>query len=162
MKIVIFSDSHGNRTNMRETLKTEKPRMVFYLGDGLRDIERVMEEFPDIALHCVAGNCDLRSHVPTEELVIVQNIPMLLAHGHTHNVKYGYESYLIYGMKRGMQVLLAGHTHTPCIWEDRGVVLINPGSVGNYFSPTYAVLEIEDGLIRRMEIRKVEHPVYER
>ena len=103
MKIVIFSDSHGNCGNMRETLKKERPGMVFYLGDGLSDIEQVMERFPD-----------------------------------------------------------SGHTHDACIWEDRGVTILNPGSVGSYYAPTYGVVEAEDGLIRRMVIRKVEHPVYER
>ena len=44
----------------------------------------------------------------------------------------------------------------------RGVTILNPGSVGSYYAPTYGVVEAEDGLIRRMAIRKVEHPVYER
>lgn len=162
MKIVIFSDSHGNCGNMRETLKKERPGMVFYLGDGLSDIEQVMEQFPEIELHKVAGNCDWRRDCPNEELVLVQGIPMLLAHGHLHGVKSGYESYLRYGQKRGMRVLFSGHTHDACIWEDRGVTILNPGSVGSYYAPTYGVVEAEDGLIRRMVIRKVEHPVYER
>lgn len=160
MNIVIFSDSHGNRANMRQVLEKERPQVVFHLGDGRTDILEVLRDWPGLELHSVVGNCDWRSRGPAEELVTLEGLRMLLAHGHAYGVKSGYGSYLAYGMRRQAQILLAGHTHTPCIWEDRGILLVNPGSVGNSPRPTYAVLEVEAGQVKRVEIRPVEKPVY--
>ena len=48
MKIVIFSDSHGNQDNMRQVISKERPDAVFHLGDGRADILTVMEGLPHV------------------------------------------------------------------------------------------------------------------
>lgn len=161
MKIVIFSDSHGNRTNLRTVLEDERPGMVFHLGDGKNDIEEVMEAYPQLELHAVLGNCDWRRQGQVEELVTVEGVPILLSHGHLHDVKNGYSRYIAYGRSKGARVLLFGHTHRACIWEDRELTVLNPGSAGEYFAPTYAVLVVKNGALLNAEIRQVPHPVFE-
>ena len=56
MKLLILSDSHGNRTHPRRALELEKPQVVFHLGDGRADILAVMADLPEVPLYSVPGN----------------------------------------------------------------------------------------------------------
>ncbi|MCD7760731.1 MAG: metallophosphoesterase [Clostridiales bacterium] len=161
MKLLIFSDSHGNKTNMRQVLERERPDMVFHLGDGRSDILAVLAEHPELELHSVAGNCDWRSRCRTEELVTVCGLRILLTHGHEYTVKSGYSRLIAAGQRQGADIVLVGHTHVSCVRQEKGILLVNPGSVGNSPHPSYAVLEAEDGVLTRCEICQVPDPVYE-
>ena len=161
MKLLILSDSHGNRTHLRRALELEKPQVVFHLGDGRADILAVMADLPEVPLYSVPGNCDWRCRLAPVQQVTVEGLPILVAHGHTFGVKSGYQSYLAYGRRQGARLLLSGHTHVPCVWEDEGIMLVNPGSVGNGQHPTYAVLEVEQGTVKDCQIKQIADPVYE-
>jgi len=158
VKIVIFSDSHGNQDNMRQVISKERPDAVFHLGDGRADILTVMEGLPHVDLYSVAGNCDWRSRARTELMADMDGVHFLLSHGHNYGVKGGYQTYMTYAHNRRADVALAGHTHEPCLWEDEGLTLLNPGSVGDYFRPTYAIAEVSEGHLTRLEICPVEDP----
>lgn len=162
MKLLVVSDSHGNRTHLRQAIELEKPQAVFHLGDGQGDILAVMADWPELPLYHVPGNCDWRSaRAPAVAQVTLEGVHIILAHGHTFGVKSGYQSYLNYGIRQGAKLLLSGHTHVPCVWEDRGIMLVNPGSVGNGSHPTYAVLEVSEGAVRDCQIKEIKNPVYE-
>lgn len=161
MKIIVFSDSHGNRPNMQQVLELERPHVVFHLGDGRMDIKAVMEDFPDVELFSVAGNCDWRSRGNTEQLIELEGIRFLLSHGHLYGVKGGLQTYMTYGHNQRADVLLFGHTHEACLWEDGDMILLNPGSVGAFGAPTYAVIQILDGEIEDISHRVVPNPTYE-
>lgn len=162
MKLLVVSDSHGNCTHLRRAMEQEKPHVVFHLGDGRRDILDVMADWPEIPLYSVPGNCDLRSgNLAPVQQVTLEGVHIMLAHGHTFGVKSGYQSYLNYARRQGVNLLFAGHTHVPCVWEDEELLLINPGSVGNGSHPSYAVLELSDGAVRDCELKEIEDPVYE-
>ena len=81
MKILILSDSHGSLSDMRKVMMIENPQMVFFLGDGWRDIRQLMSDYPDVPFHAVAGNCDTGSKLPDQITVNVQGINMLLEEG---------------------------------------------------------------------------------
>lgn len=162
MKLLVVSDSHGNRTHLRRAISLEKPQAVFHLGDGRLDILEVMADWPELPLFSVPGNCDFRSNrIAAVQEVTLEGVHILFAHGHTFGVKNGYESYLRYGQRQGYQLLLSGHTHIPCVWEDQGVLLVNPGSVGNGSHPSYAVLEVAEGAVQDCELKEIQDPVYE-
>ncbi|MCD8382563.1 MAG: YfcE family phosphodiesterase [Clostridiales bacterium] len=161
MKLLIFSDSHGNKTNMCNVLERERPDMVFHLGDGRGDILAVLAEHPEIELHSVAGNCDWRCRWRTEELVTVCGLRIFLTHGHEYTVKSGYSRLFAAGRRQEADILLAGHTHVACVRQEGGILLMNPGAVGNSPHPSYGILELEGGLITRCEICPVPDPVYE-
>ena len=48
MKIVIFSDSHGDAETMCGVVEKENPDMIIYLGDGIADAEQLNEKYPNI------------------------------------------------------------------------------------------------------------------
>ncbi len=155
MKILVCSDSHGNWENLQRALELERPDVVFHLGDGRSDILRVIRDWPEVELHSVAGNCDWRSRQRTEEMVTLEGCRFLLSHGHEHAVKSGYEAYFHYGLRQRVDVLLAGHTHVPCVKYYRGVLLMNPGSIGMGSRPGYGILVPEDGIITRCELKRL-------
>ena len=62
MKILVFSDSHGNEDNMVRAVERERPSTldaIVHLGDGWRDAEALHRLYPRIPLEQVPGNCDL-------------------------------------------------------------------------------------------------------
>ena len=53
MKILVFSDSHGNEDNMVRAVERERPSTldaIVHLGDGWRDAEALHRLYPRIPL----------------------------------------------------------------------------------------------------------------
>lgn len=149
MKICVFSDTHGSAAAMIEAVSWEKPDQVFFLGDGERDMEELRRSFPALPVAAVRGNCDLYSDLPGELVCSVGDVRFFAAHGHRYGVKSDrkLDALRYAARKAGADVALFGHTHSAYLAEEDGLLVLNPGSAG-YFSPRYAVLEIENGKIR--------------
>ena len=56
MKIIVFSDSHGELEGMRKVIDREQPDYVFHLGDHDLDAERLGEEYFTLPVTAVRGN----------------------------------------------------------------------------------------------------------
>ena len=60
MKILVFSDTHGNPGCMLDAVRahvTAGPvARIVHLGDGYRDFTLIREKYPDIPMTQVAGN----------------------------------------------------------------------------------------------------------
>lgn len=147
MKICVFSDSHGYAGNMMTAIELEKPDLCFFLGDGERDIARVIEEYPDLPVYAVSGNCDFRTDLSSSLFCEVGGVKIFATHGHLSRVKYEYdlETLTSQAVEAGADIALFGHTHSQQLCESRGVTLLNPGSIGRGYYPSYAVLTIENG-----------------
>lgn len=46
MKLLVFSDSHGNVANMEDAVRREEPDQVLHLGDVVRDADALRRRFP--------------------------------------------------------------------------------------------------------------------
>ena len=147
MKICVFSDSHGYAGNMFAAIELEKPDACFFLGDGERDIARVIEEYPDLPVYAVSGNCDFRTDLSSSLFCEVEGVKIFATHGHLSRVKYDFdlETLTSQAAEAGADIALFGHTHSQQLCESRGVTLLNPGSIGRGYYPSYAVLTIENG-----------------
>ncbi len=144
MKVLVLSDSHGNVENMAQAVEITRPDAVFHLGDGWRDALSLSERFPDLPLTQVPGNCDFGTGAQGELLVCLAGHTLLLAHGHTLGVKQGLLPACCRAQEVGAEMLLYGHTHRASIDERNGVFFVNPGSIGDYYRPSYAVLEVTE------------------
>ena len=166
MKIIVLSDTHGRGYLIDEVLARHKSYdALLFLGDGLRDFAGREGELSGFA--SVRGNCDGISFfagnlsAPTERMLILDGVKILMTHGHEHFVKSGTERLLSYGIKKDADIVLYGHTHIaderyyPEGSEACGEIskkptyLFNPGSLG---SPrdnkaTFGVIEIRNGQI---------------
>lgn len=145
MKVLIFSDSHGDTRTMLRAVEREGADTVdllVHLGDGWRDAEALHALYPGVPLEQVPGNCDFALFEDRERLVFFGMCPVLLCHGHTLGVKSSLLRASLTARERGAKALLFGHTHTPYIDYHDGLWLINPGSIGSS-RPTYCVLMVE-------------------
>ena len=145
MKILVLSDSHGNLTNMKEAVTRSMPRMIFHLGDCWRDAEKLHDLFPDIPMEQVPGNCDFRPSEPAERLLCLEDKRILLCHGHTYGVKQSLLNAGYAAEEQALDLFLFGHTHRPLVDKRGRTLFLNPGSIGDYVRPSYAVVTILNG-----------------
>lgn len=145
MKILVLSDSHGNCANMVQAVEREQPDMIFHLGDCWRDAERLHNDFPEIPLEQVPGNCDFRSQEPAERLLFLREQRILLCHGHTYGVKQSLLTAGYAAEEQELDLFLFGHTHRPLVDRRGKTLFLNPGSIGESTRPTYGVVTIENG-----------------
>ncbi|MBO4413652.1 MAG: YfcE family phosphodiesterase [Clostridia bacterium] len=149
MDALIISDTHGSADRVAEILRracaVSRPDAVFFLGDGLRDLQEA--ERLGLKVCAVAGNCDMFSDAPPERVVFFGGKRILLLHGHTRGVKHGTDALLGYALKIGADAALYGHTHVRDLRIENGVTLFNPGSVGfpERGAPSFGTLSVKDG-----------------
>lgn len=135
MRILIFSDSHGDARRLREALLRHPDiTTVCHLGDGNREFEAAADAFPVHTFYGVAGNCDFACNAPGARLEILGGRKVFMTHGHLYGVKGGVYTYHCAARERGAEVALFGHTHQPFEDYADGIYLFNPGSLreGNY------------------------------
>lgn len=143
-RIMVFSDSHGYMEHMIEAVRNGQPDMVIHLGDCWRDGQQLKEEFPDMVIEQVPGNCDMSQEM-AERILLIEGKRVLICHGHTYQVKSGYLNIQYGAMEKEVDVVLFGHTHQAYYNYHNGLVMLNPGSVGlSYIKPaSYGWLYID-------------------
>ncbi len=130
MRILVFSDSHGNTGMMRNAIADHpEADMIIHLGDGERDIESLKYLIGDKKLVQVCGNCDFGSLLPVNEIVNAGDVKIFCSHGHIEQVKYGNQILAEKAKSIGARITLYGHTHVSVTDYDDGFYLMNPGSI---------------------------------
>ena len=142
VRILCLSDTHRNISNAIDIINDQKPDYIFHLGDLESDAEDLQSIFERIRFVYVSGNCDWSSFsaAPGERFFEIGGVKILMCHGHSYNVKQGTEYYLSVARKKGADLALFGHTHTPFCLNYGDVTLLNPGSTSHY-----GWIEIENG-----------------
>ena len=136
MKILVFSDSHGAYSKMERALEAHPDAdMIFFLGDGLRDADKLFDEYKSIPHVAVRGNCDFASSFGgesylDEQTVDLGEIRVFACHGHKYNVKSSELGLWLRAKEKEVDLALFGHTHQPYERCYEGVRLFNPGSIG--------------------------------
>ena len=132
LKLVLFSDSHGNVANMADVVRLEHPDRVLHMGDLARD--------------AVPGNCDgRRPDLPDERRFTLEGCKILMTHGHTYHVKAGPGAAIRAARETGARLLCFGHTHEAFCEFQNGLWIVTPGAAGSLVQPTYAVAVLEEG-----------------
>ncbi len=143
MRVLVLSDSHGAVRRMLSVLETEADcPVVFFLGDGLSDLEKAKEAFPARKFVAVRGNCD-----PTGEYTSYDDFAYQYLEGHTIVATHGHRVSARLGLGELVQkaqgvradVALFGHTHRRCSETRFGVLCVNPGALCD---GSYAVLTL--------------------
>ncbi len=142
MRAIVISDIHGDYTNLNSILLSQsKAEVVFFLGDGEEDIERIKHNFPNKMFVMVKGNCDWGSKLPIEQFFTLEGKKIMLTHGHAYDVKLTYNRIINNAKYNDCDVLLFGHTHSPLTLYEDGLYIMNPGSACGY-DATYGTLDI--------------------
>ena len=181
MKIVIFSDSHGDSETMCGVVDKEKPDTIIYLGDGIADAEQLNEKYPNIKMIKVLGGVD--SDKEDEEWIKYIEIcgkRFIITHGHTF-IRYTYvdefKDYVQTDEDRiksrtdmlksisdnNADIFLHGHTHEPYINRTqiagKTCWIMNPGSIrrmyGTSYMPSYGLLKINESGILELQLVEV-------
>ena len=145
MKLLVFSDSHGDTDSMSQAVERERPDQLLHLGDMVRDAQRLSDWYPELPLVQVCGNCDGWCDVPDERLLHVGGRTLLLTHGHSYRVKSGLDLALSAARSSGADILLFGHTHLPLCDRQGALWMLNPGTIRGPLRRTYGVIEISGG-----------------
>ena len=153
MKILVFSDSHGNMANMKQAVEHERPDRMFHLGDGVWDAQELAAAFPDIPLDHVCGNCDYPGIIPNQRIVAAGGIRILLTHGHLYHVKLGMGAAVEGARQAEVNVLAFGHTHQAICTQYDDLWVLNPGSIRG---GSYGLIEVRQGTVtcHLMELEK--------
>jgi putative phosphoesterase len=141
MKLLIFSDSHGERALMKQAINTQRPDMVLHLGDHSADFKAIRRHFMNIDFKGVRGNCDFRTDAEESLYFNIEGRNVFMTHGHVYNVKIGYERILWAALEKKADILLFGHTHNAYRDCVRGIHVLNPGSIGRG-EKSYGIVEL--------------------
>lgn len=145
MKVLVLSDSHGALHYLRRILSEEREtEIVFFLGDGLDDIEKVKGDYPEKKFICVKGNNDFYHKEEKEAYKYIDGVTIMACHGDSYRVRSGlYDLIKKVDSVRG-NLALYGHTHKSDLYNDAatGICAVNPGAV---CEGKYCVLDIANG-----------------
>lgn len=152
MKILVFSDSHGSTLFMRKALNMHRDaEAVFFLGDGLADVDTLAYMFPRVAWIAVRGNNDFSplfrgAEVKDVETITLGGFKIIATHGNHHYVKNGTGALKRLAKEQGADIVLFGHTHTPheeyVSDDEHPFYLFNPGAASGY-SPSFGVITLD-------------------
>ncbi len=145
MKVLVFSDSHGAVNYIDEMLFKENDcQTVFFLGDGMSEVTRIMARYPEKKFIVAKGNNDWHSDADTEAYKYIDGVTIMACHGHIFNVRFSLRELLSSAKSVRANVALYGHTHKSAMYNDpvTGVCAINPGALCD---GKYCVLTVENG-----------------
>ncbi len=134
--ILVLSDLHGAVRNFQKIKrKLNDADHIFFCGDGYEGFLKLAEEFAD-KIVAVKGNCDM-AFGGDEKIVKVEEVNILITHGHAFGVKSGMFSLYEFCKEKGVDVAFYGHTHIAAETVHGGVKMINPGAIADYANPSY-------------------------
>ncbi len=147
MKIILMSDSHGNKAALEKIfLKTKGSGNIFvHLGDGERELDYMRTLYPSLDIRHVSGNCDYNSMSPVFDVIACGDTKILVTHGHRYNVKYGTETIRSVAQNFGCRVAAFGHTHCRFQSYEDGIHILNPGSCScprDFSRPSFGFIDI--------------------
>ena len=146
MKILIVSDTHGRHGNLDEVLEQEgNIDALLHLGD-IEDGEHYIEAVADCPVHLLSGNNDYFSHLPGEKEIKIGKYRVFMTHGHGYYVSVNTKRLREEASRRGVDIVLFGHTHKPYMDVEGDLKVINPGSLSyprqEGRKPSYVVMDI--------------------
>ncbi len=131
-KFTVISDTHGKADEKLAAILPEinSGDFLVHIGDGANDLDKIIDKIK-CNVYRVGGNCDFGFGYPTDVFVETEAGKILFTHGHTHSVRYGdLTSLYFFALQNDCVAAFYGHTHVAYTGIKNGVVLINPGSLG--------------------------------
>ena len=162
MKILVFSDSHGNPANISKAIKMHPDaELLIHLGDGINDLYKITETYPNHETVTVYGNFEdsffVKKSENTSACISTNGKKIFLCHGHRYSVGFSKQNLIYAALGQDADIALFGHTHVKYneyIPSERlnsnrenGLYLFNPGSISRPRDNIYAsfgIIEIRD------------------
>lgn len=145
--ILVYSDSHGNSTVVRDIFEKFGPKCdaAVFAGDGIYDLLILMEKaktYDEISdwlppvICIVRGNNDSgvyetgfckNVHIPKKVILEVGTKRILVTHGHEEKVHYSTELLECTADMMNANAVVYGHSHVP-VENNHIIYSMNPGS----------------------------------
>jgi len=171
-KIIVASDLHGSYSAWKKAEKyVLESDLILISGDilyhGARNpltdgynTSELSQELndSDYNIMMVKGNVDslvddwvLPYPLPEYALIDRDGLRIVMYHGHQHKSE---EERIEFAKRFSADILIFGHTHKPTLKKEKGVILLNPGSLSlpKQKPPVASIAEIEDGEIKIREL----------
>ena len=146
MKVIVVSDTHRKNENYFKVLELHQPDLIIHCGD-IEGSEYALEQAASCPVKMVTGNNDFFSSLPNELELTVEKYRVWVTHGNTYGVSMGIDYLAQEAQSRGFQVVCYGHTHKPSVIIERGIYLVNPGSLSyprqEGRRPSYCIMETD-------------------
>lgn len=141
-KIVVLSDSHGNRRDIEALFPIMRESdFIIHLGDTSQDGNYIRAAFPD-KTYLLNGNCDLMKLGENELTLQMEGVKIFACHGHLYSVKSTPTKLVDRAKELGCSLALYGHTHHASELEIDGVLTVNPGTMSRYSKKSYCYIVI--------------------
>lgn len=152
MKLVLISDSHGNKSGIDKLFSTFQFDYLFFMGDGLGDIG-LYENLDNVVV--VSGNCDFFSRVPNERILELEDLKVLVTHGNKYGVKLGLGKLIEKAKQEEVDLVFYGHTHVRKYEKIGDIYFINPGKFAKNSGNESCgiIVNIEEGEVRIEEFK---------
>ena len=152
MRTIIFSDSHGEMSYLRQALALALEGgtidQCVHLGDGMGDFAKLDALLTASNFRMrrvtISGNNDFDFFglSPMQLVDLGGGIMALATHGHRYHVRQGVDALVYAAQQHGCQAALYGHTHLAEARLYQGVWVINPGAICEKRSGLPAFAEI--------------------
>ncbi|WP_062104530.1 metallophosphoesterase [Bacillus niameyensis] len=144
MKLLIVSDSHGDRVilkELREKYQYDVDLMIHCGDSELRAVDPALKGYS-----IVKGNCDYDEKFSNELLLGVKGNKIYVTHGHLFQIKSSLLKMSYRAKELEADFVFFGHSHLLKAEMIEGTLFLNPGSIllprgGN--EKTYAIVEKE-------------------
>jgi putative phosphoesterase len=151
MKVMIVSDTHGAHGYLDEALEQiGKIDMFIHLGDILDGFDYI-DATVDCEKHMIAGNGDFFSSLKRESEFMIGSKKVFITHGHKYLKGWGEGStdgVVTEGRRRGVDIIMFGHTHMPFLEVHPDITALNPGSISWPRQPdkksSFILMEIDE------------------
>ena len=155
MRVLVISDTHGKLPIDIAGLNADA---VIHAGD-IGDNKFLSEFFVLDKLYAVCGNTDYFLDLPENLCRVIDGVKFYLVHNLSAPHRIITDNYSKI-CQCTPNLVIFGHTHTPLIENKEGTIYLNPGSLGKkgltgYRS--YAIMEIENSKIKKIEILNAEN-----
>lgn len=143
MKIVVFSDAHGNLEAVKR-ICLFNPDADYKISLGDLELEEDFLRRNDITY--VRGNYPRDPGFLYDSNLTVMGKKIFFTHGHKHSVRFGIGRLLKIAQKESYDICLYGHTHVAKLDYTKGVYIANPGSCSRprtSLPPTYLIITID-------------------
>ena len=130
MKVLVISDTHGTSNNefLRSLILKYSPDVLFHLGDRVKDIAPLEQDFTNTRFIFARGNNDLVSPINLSATITLDNKKIFFTHGHTFYVKQTLNYVINAAKTQNADILLFGHTHIQYVQMHENMLVLNPGA----------------------------------
>lgn len=144
MKIIVFSDAHGNKEIILSILDQNKNAdYIISLGDS----ELPQGFFESRNIISIRGNAYFDGGNYYNHVLSINNRKIFLTHGHLFHVRSTFTQLVNKAKLEGCTIALYGHTHIPKISKIDGIYIVNPGALKKdrlHNTPTYLEIDLKE------------------